>query len=84
MKKTLATAIVGITLSASAQAEISWQQVDDMVAATQPQVVEWRRWFHENPELSNREFNTSKGWRKYCAAWAWNQKPALRIPVWWR
>jgi amidohydrolase len=22
-------------------------------------VVEWRRWFHQNPELSNREFNTS-------------------------
>ncbi len=59
MRKTLTTAIVGFALSASAQAEISWQQVDDLVAATQPQVVEWRRWFHENPELSNREFNTA-------------------------
>jgi len=23
-------------------------------------VIEWRRYFHQNPELSNREFNTSK------------------------
>jgi amidohydrolase len=28
--------------------------------AIENQVVEWRRYFHENPELSNREFNTSK------------------------
>ncbi len=25
-----------------------------------PKVVEWRRYFHEHPELSNREFNTAK------------------------
>lgn len=25
-----------------------------------PKVIEWRRHFHQNPELSNREFNTSK------------------------
>lgn len=25
-----------------------------------PKVVEWRRYFHQNPELSNREFNTAK------------------------
>jgi amidohydrolase len=24
------------------------------------QVIEWRRYFHQNPELSNREFNTAK------------------------
>lgn len=24
------------------------------------QVIEWRRFFHQNPELSNREFNTAK------------------------
>jgi len=40
-------------------AQISWEEVDRLAAAVQPQVVEWRRWFHENPELSNREFNTS-------------------------
>lgn len=25
-----------------------------------PQVIEWRRYIHQHPELSNREFNTSK------------------------
>ncbi len=29
-------------------------------AAVEPKVVEWRRDFHEHPELSNREFETAK------------------------
>ena len=48
-----------ILLPLSAQAQISPQQLDQLASEVQPQVVEWRRWFHENPELSNREFNTS-------------------------
>jgi amidohydrolase len=42
------------------QAQITPSQLDTLAAEAQPQVVEWRRWFHENPELSNREFNTAK------------------------
>ncbi len=59
MRKILATTILGASLSVSAQAQISWEEVDRLAADAQTQVVEWRRWFHENPELSNREFNTS-------------------------
>ncbi|MAP93501.1 MAG: N-acyl-L-amino acid amidohydrolase [Ponticaulis sp.] len=33
--------------------------VDDATAAVQSKMVEWRRDFHENPELSNREFRTA-------------------------
>ncbi len=44
----------------SAQAQITPARLDTLAAEAQPQVVEWRRWFHENPELSNREFNTAK------------------------
>ncbi|MFC1688076.1 amidohydrolase [Pseudomonadota bacterium] len=44
----------------SVQAQITPSQLDLLAAEAQPQVVEWRRWFHENPELSNREFNTAK------------------------
>lgn len=44
----------------STQAQITPSQLDLLAAEAQPQVVEWRRWFHENPELSNREFNTAK------------------------
>jgi amidohydrolase len=46
-------------LTSGAHAAISMEQVDQAAAELQPQVVEWRRWFHQNPELSNREINTS-------------------------
>jgi amidohydrolase len=42
------------------QAQISADEVDQLADGAQAQVVEWRRWFHQNPELSNREFNTAK------------------------
>jgi len=43
----------------TARAGISPDEIDQAAVAVQPQVVEWRRWFHQNPELSNREVNTS-------------------------
>ena len=49
-----------LLLPLSAAAQISSQQLDVLATQIQPQVVEWRRWFHQNPELSNREFNTSR------------------------
>lgn len=30
------------------------------IAAIEPQVIQWRRDFHQHPELSNREFETAK------------------------
>ena len=44
---------------AIASAQITPAQIDELAAEAQPQVVEWRRWFHQNPELGNREFRTS-------------------------
>ena len=44
----------------AAQAGITPEEIDQAAAAIQPQVVEWRRWFHQNPELSNREFKTAE------------------------
>ena len=41
-------------------AQVSPAQLDRLASEAQPQVVEWRRWFHQNPELSNREFNTAE------------------------
>jgi amidohydrolase len=58
MKKLLIIAIACL-LTTSAQAGITPEEIDQAAADVQSQVVEWRRWFHENPELSNREFNTS-------------------------
>ncbi|MFT6336687.1 MAG: amidohydrolase [Saprospiraceae bacterium] len=36
------------------------EKADTKAVALEKQVIEWRRHFHENPELSNREFETAK------------------------
>jgi amidohydrolase len=43
----------------AASAQVSHEQLDRLASEAQSQVVEWRRWFHQNPELGNREFKTS-------------------------
>ena len=58
MKKMLCALLLAAPFQV--QAEISPAEIDAMSGGIQAQVVEWRRWFHQNPELSNREFNTSK------------------------
>jgi len=37
-----------------------WQQIDQLAAKIEPKVIEWRRDFHQHPELSNREFRTAE------------------------
>lgn len=37
----------------------SQNNLDADIASVEQKVIEWRHYFHENPELSNREFNTS-------------------------
>ncbi|MEO6168375.1 MAG: amidohydrolase, partial [Chitinophagales bacterium] len=36
------------------------QSIDQQSKAMLPKVIEWRRYLHEHPELSNREYQTSK------------------------
>jgi amidohydrolase len=43
----------------SARAAIPPAELDAAAAAMQPKLVEWRRDFHRNPELANRETRTS-------------------------
>jgi amidohydrolase len=59
VKRVVLGFIAGIAALPVANADITPEEIDQAAAAVQPQVVEWRRWFHQNPELSNREFNTS-------------------------
>ncbi|MFK5949078.1 MAG: amidohydrolase [Methylococcales bacterium] len=33
--------------------------IDQLADKVEPQVIQWRRHFHQNPELSNREFKTA-------------------------
>lgn len=56
MKKMILLACVAIGFSANAQAP----KLDKEYASIEDKVIEWRRYFHEHPELSNREFETAK------------------------
>ena len=49
-----------ISASATAQTSNLKQIIDQKANELEEQVIEWRRWFHENPELSNREFKTAE------------------------
>lgn len=59
MQRWIKSGLCALALPITAAAEISFENIDQAASELQPQVVEWRRWFHQNPELSNREFNTS-------------------------
>ena len=56
----LASLLLAATVAAPAQAAVTDASLDAATAAVMPQVINWRRDFHQNPELSNREFRTSK------------------------
>lgn len=56
MKLFFCCLLISITASAQDLPSTYAQLVKDET----PKVVEWRRYFHANPELSNREYNTAK------------------------
>ena len=58
MKKIIYLFLVMSTIAATAQ-ELP-KNYSQLVKDVEPQLISWRRHFHENPELSNREFNTGK------------------------
>lgn len=47
------------TLTAFAQPQALKDEIDRQADKIEEQVIEWRRHFHENPELSNREYETA-------------------------
>ena len=56
----LASLLLVATAVAPTQAAVTDASLDAATAAVMPQVITWRRDFHQHPELSNREFRTSK------------------------
>lgn len=59
MKKILTTVIGFLPFMALAQTSPALQKkLEQQAAAMEPRVIEWRRYFHQNPELSNQEFKT--------------------------
>jgi len=58
MKKPLLLLLISF-ISVSTFAQDLKQIIDQKADEIEEQVIEWRRHFHENPELSNREFETA-------------------------
>ncbi|RNL87713.1 amidohydrolase [Sinomicrobium pectinilyticum] len=51
---------IALLLCCSCFTGFAQQDLEKDIAGVEPKVIEWRRHFHQNPELSNREFNTSE------------------------
>ncbi len=60
MKRVFVALFVVFGVCNSALATDMSVEINAATAKIMPQVVEWRRFIHQHPELSNREFNTSK------------------------
>ncbi len=60
MQKILVSFCLLVSICAPVFAIDMSREIDAAAAKIMPQVVEWRRYIHQHPELSNREFNTSK------------------------
>ena len=58
MKKQLII-LLSLLIGASAYSQIDQSILKD-IEQIESQVIDWRHYFHENPELSNREFNTAE------------------------
>ncbi|MEX0609755.1 MAG: amidohydrolase [Balneolaceae bacterium] len=60
MKKLLSLLLISLfSITAYSQAPGLKQIIDQKADEIEEQIIEWRRHFHENPELSNREFETA-------------------------
>jgi amidohydrolase len=59
MKRFLAGLVLGL-VALGARAELTPATLDRDAAAIEPRLLDWRRDFHQHPELGNREFRTSK------------------------
>ncbi|MBE9464879.1 amidohydrolase [Dyadobacter subterraneus] len=55
----LLTSLTVAGFSSFAQSPLS-TKIDQKAKALEPKVIEWRRDFHQNPELGNREFKTAE------------------------
>lgn len=59
MKKSFLT-LLSLALIHCLSAQKFDKQIEQLVQKTEKDVIEWRHWFHQNAELSNREFKTAE------------------------
>lgn len=52
--------ILGVLFFQNINAQEISKKISDFADKNQGELINWRRHFHEFPELSNREFNTGK------------------------
>lgn len=52
--------ILATVFCLTVEAQVLPKNFNDLTKQVEPSLIEWRRHFHEFPELSNREFNTGK------------------------
>jgi len=66
MRKTRLTGILALSLLAapigvaSQASQPLGADIDRLTVAVEPELIQWRRYLHEHPELSNREVETAK------------------------
>jgi len=51
---------IGLVSQVSAAPQSLSADIDKLTAAVEPELIQWRRYLHQNPELSNRETETAK------------------------
>jgi amidohydrolase len=52
--------LLNVTAGLPAVAQSLSPEIDKLTTAVEPELIQWRRHLHQNPELSNREFETAK------------------------
>ena len=65
--KRITLIFLGLTICLGSSAQDMDALIDAKVADMEEQVIEWRRHFHQYPELSNREVSTAKKSRRTSA-----------------
>jgi amidohydrolase len=60
MKIIITLSLICFTLQSFAQTDALKQQISKKADAIEKKIIDWRRDFHEHPELGNHEFRTAK------------------------
>lgn len=60
MKRIVLFSLLLLSIGISSRAQVSYDQIGEKSLDIESKVIEWRRHFHQFPELSNREFKTAE------------------------
>jgi len=66
-KRSILSSLLFLSISYGISANEA-DQLAELIDKVEPKVIDWRRHFHANPELSNREFETAKVIAKHLEA----------------